>query len=75
MNSNDLRVQKTVENIYRAFYELIDEKDYSEIAVRGLSERARINKKTFCWHYSSLDNLLTEIYRKISDEFIGKILN
>lgn len=75
MNSNDLRVQKTVENIYRAFYELTEEKDYSEITVKELSERAKINKKTFYRHYSSLDNLLAEIYSKISDEFIEKILN
>ncbi len=73
MNNNDLRVQKTVESIYRAFYELSDEKDYSEITVKELSEKAKINKKTFYRHYSSLDSLLAEIYNKISEKFIKKI--
>ena len=50
MNSNgteDLRVQKTMTEIYQAFEELILTTDYEKITVAELARRARINKKTF----------------------------
>lgn len=43
----DLRVQRTINNIYQAFEDLICEKDYSKITVTELARRAQINKKNF----------------------------
>ena len=56
--TEDLRVQKTMAAIDRAFSELLVEKDYGKIAVKELCERARINKKTFYAYYAGLDELL-----------------
>lgn len=53
----DLRVQKTIKGIYKAFESLIVEKDYQHITVTELARRAEINKKTFYRYYPTLDNL------------------
>jgi hypothetical protein len=41
----DLRVQRTISNIYKAFEDLICEKEYQKITVKELSELAQITKK------------------------------
>ena len=48
--NEDLRVVKTIEGIKAAFEELICEKNYEQITVKELCDKARINKKTF-YHY------------------------
>ncbi len=65
----DLRVQKTMEAIQSNFHDLILEKEYSDITVKELCERARINKKTFYTYYETLDDLLLEMQIMISSEY------
>ena len=43
----DLRVIRTKEAIRRTFETMLCEMDYDEISIKELSERARINRKTF----------------------------
>lgn len=69
----DLRVQRTINNIYRAFEELICEKDYSKITVTELARRAEINKKTFYRYYETLDDLLAELQARYSQEYLKEI--
>lgn len=69
----DLRVQRTINNIYQAFEELICEKDYSKITVTELSRRAQINKKTFYRYYETLDDLLAELQARYADEYLKEI--
>ena len=69
----DLRVVKTIEGIKKAFEELICEKDYEKITVKELSERARINKKTFYTYYETLDALLAELQAELSAGFIDRV--
>ncbi|WP_290084452.1 TetR/AcrR family transcriptional regulator [Lactobacillus taiwanensis] len=66
----DLRVQKTISNIYKAFEELILEKDYSKITVTELAKRAQINKKTFYRYYPTLDDLLSEMQAQYSKQYL-----
>lgn len=47
-------------SIRRAFEELVCEKDYKDITVTELFERAMINKKTFYQYYPSLEDLLID---------------
>ena len=54
----DLRIQKTKEAIRKAFKEMICEMDYEQISIKELTQRARINRKTFYLHYNTLDDLL-----------------
>ena len=71
--TEDLRVQKTMAAIDRAFSELLVEKDYEKITVKELCGRAYINKKTFYAYYADLDGLLQEKLEWMSRGFIGRI--
>ena len=71
--TEDLRVQKTMAAIDRAFSELLVEKDYEKISVKELCERARINKKTFYTYYAGLDELLAEKLEALSVGFVARI--
>lgn len=68
----DLRVQKTKEAIRRAFEEMICEMDYEKISIKELTQRARINRKTFYLHYNTLDDLLRELQNEMAQNFIKR---
>ena len=70
--SADLRVVKTEEAIQKAFKEMICEMDYENLTVKELTERARINRKTFYLHYESLDELLLKLQEEIAANFIRR---
>ena len=66
----DLRVQKTITAIKEAFEALICEKDFADITVTELCDRARINKKTFYHYYPTLDDLLAELQAELSSYYL-----
>lgn len=68
----DLRVVKTKEIIRNTFKSMILEMDYDYITIKELTERAKINRKTFYLHYDSLDDLLLEIQDGYANVFIEK---
>ena len=68
----DLRILKTREAIHKTFEEMICEMDYEQISIKELTERARINRKTFYLHYNSLDDLLKELQNKMAENFIKR---
>lgn len=71
----DLRVQRTISSIYKAFEKLICEKEYQKITVKELSELAQINKKTFYRYYPTLDDLLAEMQAQYAKEYLKEIEN
>lgn len=75
MNKEDLRVIRTREAIRRTFEEMICEMDYEKITIKELTERARINRKTFYLHYNSLDDLLLEMQNEMAKSFIERTKN
>ena len=70
---DDLRYQKTEALIQKTFRELMGEMDYLQITIQKLADRARINRKTFYLHYSSIDELLLKMQRDIVEEFLEPI--
>ncbi|TKZ35897.1 TetR/AcrR family transcriptional regulator [Brachyspira catarrhinii] len=68
----DLRMIKTKEIIRNTFESMILEMDYDYITIKELTKRAKINRKTFYYHYKSLDDLLLEIQKGIYNPFIEK---
>ena len=68
----DLRVIRTREAIRKTFEEMICEMDYEQISIKELTERARINRKTFYLHYNSLDDLLRELQNEMAKNFIQR---
>ena len=73
--TEDLRVQKTIDAIHKAFDEMICEMNYEKITVKELCERARINKKTFYRYYETLDDLLAELQNIFTQEYLKRIEN
>lgn len=71
--SKDLRVRRTLASIRKSFYELVLAKNYTEISITELTEQAGINRKTFYLHYSSLDDLVSEIEEEIVEEILEKV--
>lgn len=69
----DLRVQKTIEGINRAFEQLICEKDYEKISVTELCTLAKISKKTFYAYYTDLNDLLAEMQGQLSQVYAKRV--
>lgn len=65
----DLRIQKTLREIHRAFLSLAAEKPMERITVKELCDRAMINKATFYSHYDNMDSLIEEL----EDEFVKNL--
>ena len=71
--TEDLRIQKTMSAIKESFEALICEKEYNEITVTELCQRAKINKKTFYHYYPTLDDLLREMQMELSSAYIDLV--
>lgn len=71
--NEDLRVQKTVREIKRAYKSLLCERPHDEISVKELCERASINKKTFYHYYKSVNALLSEIQLEYAYDFLRNL--
>lgn len=69
----DLRVKKTMTGIKSAFEEMICEKEYGQITVKELCERAMVNKKTFYHYYPTLDDLLAEMQLELTAGYLQRI--
>lgn len=65
VQNEDLRIRKTRAAIKTAFEEMICEMDYEQITIKGLAERAQINRRTFYLHYQTIDDLLAEMQNEI----------
>lgn len=63
----DLRVQKTQRLIKHTFLQLMKEKGYRNITITDISKLAQINRKTFYFHYESIEAL----YEEISDDYLA----
>lgn len=65
IQNEDLRVRKTRAAIRKAFEEMVCEMEYDQITIKGLAERAQINRRTFYLHYQTIDDLLLELQSEI----------
>ena len=77
----DRRVIRTKKAIRTAFAELIAEKEYNDITVTDIAQRADINRKTFYNYYHNTEDLLADIeneavaeYDKLLEDLKGKDL-
>lgn len=66
----DLRVQKTLAAINRAFEEMVCTMPPQEITVKELTERAKINRKTFYLHYTCIEHVYEKAIRRLADGYI-----
>ena len=63
----DRRVERTRNSIISAFKVMIIEKEFKDITIKELAERANINRKTFYLHYESIEEILFDLTLEISD--------
>ena len=56
----DRRVQRTIQSLRAALLELIKEKDYDDISIEEITERANVGRTTFYLHYKDKEDLLME---------------
>jgi len=63
MPQEDRRIRRTRKLLNQAFVELIAEKEYDEITVQEITERAEIGHRTFYRHYTGKDDLLIDVMK------------
>lgn len=68
-DSTDLRVQKNIESIEKAFITLINEKTFQQVTVQNITNLARINRSTFYSHYDDKFDLLDSLIAKVIEPF------
>ena len=61
----DRRQRKTRESIFRSFIELLSKKDFSQITVSEIIERADVGRATFYAHFETKDFLLKELCEEL----------
>lgn len=66
----DLRVQKTLAAIRAVFEEMVCTMPPQEITVKELTERAKINRKTFYLHYTCIEDVYEEAISRIAAGYL-----
>lgn len=65
----DRRIQKTLQHLQNALAELIAEKDYDEITIQDILERANVGRSTFYAHFENKDQLLRSILTLLNERY------
>jgi AcrR family transcriptional regulator len=69
----DRRIERTRNAIINAFKEMIIDKEFKEITIKELAERANINRKTFYLHYESMEEILFDLTVELSDQIFESL--
>ena len=65
MHKTDRRTQRTREQLQKALIELIGEREYDDITIQDIVDRANIGRTTFYLHYNSKDELFMSCHEAI----------
>lgn len=69
----DRRVIKTKHAIFKAFVELLNEKDVNQITITDIAKKANINRKTFYNYYSDAYEVMERIENLTVEAFINNM--
>lgn len=69
----DRRIQKTKKSIKKAFIELLNGKNFWEITVNDIADRADISRGTFYLHYQDKFDLFEKYVDELLNELISQI--
>ena len=69
----DKRFEKKELLIKETFKELLSNKYYENITVQELTNKAKIDRKTFYLHYNTLDDLLKSIQNDLANKFNERV--
>lgn len=70
----DPRVARSTRRLGRALIELIQEREFSDITVRSILDRAGVGRATFYAHYRNKEDVLHSEYERVFTVF-GKLLD
>ena len=68
----DRRIMRTRKLLWEALIALIQEKDYSEITIQDIADRANVNRVTFYLHYRDKQDLLVRSVEVIFEELAAR---
>jgi AcrR family transcriptional regulator len=71
MKQTDRRVRRTQKSLGEALIALALEKEYDEITIQEITERADIGYRTFFRHYNDKDELLKDVISSVREEMHG----
>ncbi len=69
MNKQEGKYQYTASLMDEALLLLLEQKDYDQITVKEVCQKAGVNRSTFYLHYESMNDLLEETVGMINDRF------
>jgi len=69
----DRRVRRTRRALRQALLDLMDEKDYDEVTVEEITNRADIGRTTFYLHYRAKQDLLLEQFGELIDQLVNQL--
>lgn len=61
----DKRIVKTISAIYAAFGDALKEKDFKELSVEDILQRAHVSRSTFYSHFKTKNDVLDSVLRNI----------
>ncbi|HJD47581.1 MAG TPA: TetR/AcrR family transcriptional regulator [Candidatus Mediterraneibacter norfolkensis] len=64
-NTNDIRVIRTKRLLMNAFAELLEEKDFAEISVKDIVEKAEVARTTFYRNYLDKEDFVEKIKKEL----------
>lgn len=65
----DRRIRRTKRLLRQALAELMNEKEFKDITVKEITERADLNRGTFYFHYTDTYDLREKIENELTDSF------
>jgi AcrR family transcriptional regulator len=73
-NKIDRRIQRTRLSLRSALLELLKKKNYDDISIEEITERANVGRATFYLHYKDKEDLLLEEFSEMSNERVETLL-
>jgi AcrR family transcriptional regulator len=65
----DRRIQKTLQLLQSALAKLVEEKEYKDITIQEILDRANVGRSTFYAHFESKDQLLRSLLTGLQEMF------
>lgn len=72
MNKSEAKFHNAAMKMHKSLFELLDEKDFAEINVKEICEKAKVNRSTFYAHYNNTRDLLLETKENFVKDFFSK---
>ncbi len=73
MNKHESKYFNTASYMDEALLVLLETKNYEFITVKEICKKAGVNRSTFYLHYETMDDLLEETVKYVSDKFNKKL--